>query len=345
MRPRDGFTIGVDLGGTNVRAAVVDENGRILGADRHRLQSKEPPQVAEAIVRASKTACAAAGIPFAEAQGMGVGIAGMIQKGTGMVLNGPNLGWRDVPISKLLAARTPKIPLFIANDLSAAVWGERMAGAGRGVDDLLVVLVGTGVGSGMVQNGQLIHGGTGVAGEFGHVKVNPVAFDPSKPSQAGRLCGCGMRGCLEAYAGGQNLAAWARDDLRIGAAAQRASGLPVTVGKRLLELVNGEPEKITAAAMERAAHLGDELSRRLLDEAARLVGFSLANLLTVLNPSKILLGGGVLANSPRMTRQVIEAVDLYASKVARAACTIGSPQLGDDAGVVGAALLARDIAA
>jgi|GEM_PF-341880 len=341
MQPRDGFTIGVDLGGTNVRAAVVDENGRILGADRHRLQSREPPQVAEAIVRASKTACAAAGIPFAEAQGMGIGVAGMIEKHTGMVLNGPNLGWRDVPLLKLLAARTPKIPLFIANDLSAAVWGERMAGAGKGVDDLLVVLVGSGVGAGIVQGGKLQAGGTGVAGEFGHVKVNSGAFDPSKPSQAGRLCGCGMRGCLEAYAGGHNLASWARDDLRIAAAAERAAGKPVTAGKRLLDLVNGEPEKITAAAMERAAHLGDELSRRLVDEAARLVGFSLANLLTVLNPTRLLLGGGVLANSPRMTRLVIEAVDLYASRVARAACTIGAPALGDDAGVVGAALLAR----
>ncbi len=84
---------------------------------------------------------------------MGVGVAGMIQKGTGLVLNGPNLGWRDVPILKLLAARTPRIPLFIANDLSAAVWGERMAGAGKGVDDLLVVLIGSGVGAGIVQGG------------------------------------------------------------------------------------------------------------------------------------------------------------------------------------------------
>ena len=220
-----------------------------------------------------------------------------------------------------------------------------MAGAGKGVDDLLVVLVGSGVGAGIVQGGKLQAGGSGVAGEFGHVKINPVAFDPSKPSQAGRLCGCGMRGCLEAYAGGpQPRGLGSRRSADRSRGHERAAGKTVTAGKRLLELVNGEPEKITAAAMERAAHLGDELSRRLLDEAARLVGFSLANLLTVLNPTRLLLGGGVLANSLRMTRLVIEAVDLYASKAARAACTIGSPALGDDAGVVGAALLAREAA-
>jgi glucokinase len=331
MRARDDITLGIDLGGTNVRAAVVDGEGRILGQERHRLQSREPPQVAEAIVRASKTACAAAGLPFSEIKAMGVGVAGMVQKGTGTVLNGPNLGWRDVPLPRLLQARAPKLPLFIANDLSAAAWGERCAGAGRGVDDLLVVLVGSGVGCGMVLSGKLIDGSSGVAGEFGHIKVH----------SGGRLCGCGQRGCLEAYAGGASLAAWARDDLRIATAAARAAGKAPTVGRKLLDQVSGDPERITAAAMERAEHEGCEFSRRLLDEAARLLGIALANLITVLNPARLLLGGGVLANSPRMLRLATEAIDAHASKAARAAATLGVPALGDDAGVVGAALLAR----
>src|SRR3954464_10979041 len=118
MRARDEACVGVDLSGSNVRAAGVDAAGHVLGQERHRLLSREPPQVAEAIVRAAKTACGAAGIPFGELRAAGLGIAAMVDKQTSLVLNAPNLGWKDVPISKLLAARAPKLPLVIANDLS-----------------------------------------------------------------------------------------------------------------------------------------------------------------------------------------------------------------------------------
>jgi glucokinase len=331
MKSRDELYLGVDLGGTNVRAAVVDLAGHILGQEKHRLLSREPPQVAEAVVRASKTACGAAGLPFGEMKGMGIGVAGMVQKGTGVVMSAPNLGWRDVPLSKLLQARAPRLPLWVANDLSVAAWGERAAGAGRGVDDLIVVLVGSGVGAGIIMGGKLHEGATGVAGEIGHIQVQP----------GGRQCSCGQRGCLEAYAGGHHLAAWARDDLRIALAAARAAGkkYPET-GRKLLELV-GEPEKVTAAAMERAAHEGDSLSRRLLQEAGRHLGIALANLVTTLNPSRLLLGGGVLAGSPRMMREAIAGIDAHTTKSARAPLQISVPELGDQAGVVGAALLAR----
>jgi glucokinase len=328
---REELYLGIDLGGTNVRAAVVDLAGHILGQEKHRLLSREPPQVAEAVVRAAKTACGAAGMPFGEMKGMGIGVAGMVQRGTGMVLNAPNLGWRDVPFMKLLQARAPRVPLWLANDLSVAAWGERAAGAGRGVDDLIVVLVGSGVGAGIILNGKLHEGTSGVAGELGHILVHPN----------GRMCGCGQRGCLEAYAGGHNLAAWARDDLRIAMAAARAAGQRhPAVGRQLLDMV-GEPDKVTAAAMEKAAHEGDPLSIRLLDEAGDLLGVALANLITVLNPARLLLGGGVLAGSPRMMRAAVAGVDAHASKASRAALKISEPELGDQAGVVGAALLAR----
>ncbi len=335
--------VGLDLGGTNVRAAVIDGEGRVLGQEKHRLQSREPPQVAEAIVRAAKTACGAAGIPFGELRGAGIGVAGMIEKGSGVVLNAPNLGWKDVPIGKLVAARAPRLPLLVANDLSVAVWGERMAGAGKSVDDLCVVLVGSGVGCGMVLSGKLYEGAGGVAGEFGHLKVPAPYGGADGKSALGRLCGCGQRGCLEAYAGGHNMAAWARDDIRIASAAARAAGKLPTAGRKLLDLVGGDPEKISASAMERAAHEGDELSRRLLEEAGKMLGLALANLVTLINPQKLLLGGGVLANSPRMLRQVTESIDAHAGKAQRASLTIAEPALGDNAGVVGAALLVREM--
>ena len=329
---RDELYVGVDIGSTNVRAAVVDADGHVLGQEKHRLQSREPPQVAEAVVRAAKTACGAAGLPFGELKAMGLGLAGMIQKSTGVVLSAPSLGWRDVPFVKLLQARAPKLPIWLANDLSVAAWGERAAGAGRGVDDLMVVLVGSGVGLGLILGGKLQEGASGVAGELGHILAHP----------GGRLCTCGKRGCLEAYAGGQSLASWARDDIRIATAAGRAAGKPSTLGKKLVDQAGGDLEKITAAAMERAAHEGDELSRRLLDEAGRMLGVALSSLVTVLNPARMLLGGGVLAGSPRMMRATIEALDLHTAKAARLALHVSTPELGDEAGVVGAALLARE---
>jgi len=329
---RDELYLGVDLGGSIVRAAVVDVDGHILGQEKHRLQSKEPPQVAEAVLRAAKTACGAAGLPFSEMKGVGLGVAGAIDRKEGLVRTAPALGWHDVPFPRLLQARAPRTPLWIASELSVSAWGERVAGAGRNVNDLIVVLVGASVGAGIIMNGKLHEGTSGVAGELGHVQV----------MAGGRLCACGRRGCLEAYAGGQSLAAWARDDLRIALAAARAAGQRIpAVGRQLLELV-GEPEKVTASAMEKAAHEGDELSRRLLEEAGRLLGVALANLVTTLNPARLLLGGGVLLGSPRMTRAAIAEIDAHATKAARARLQISEPQLGDEAGVVGAALLARE---
>src|SRR5207253_988420 len=141
------------------------------------------------------------------------GVAGMIDREQGLVRSAPTLGWRDVPFIKLLQARTPRTPLWIASELSVSAWGERAVGGGRGVNDLIVVLVGSNIGAGIVMAGKLYEGASGAAGELGHVQVMPN----------GRLCSCGQRGCLEAYAGGQNLAAWARDDLRIAMAAARAA--------------------------------------------------------------------------------------------------------------------------
>src|SRR5258708_29260914 len=115
---RDEVYLGIDLGGPNVRAAVVDSDGHVLGQEKHRLLSREPPQVAEAVVRAAKTACGAAGMPFGEMKGMGLGVAGWGQKGTGVVINAPNLGWRELPLLKLVQAPGPRLPAWVGNALS-----------------------------------------------------------------------------------------------------------------------------------------------------------------------------------------------------------------------------------
>src|SRR2546423_10705065 len=189
---REELYLGIDLAGVSVRAAVADAAGHVLGQEKPRLLSKEPPQVAEAVLRAAKTACGAAGMPFSEMKAMVLGVAGFIDREQGLVRSAPTLGWRDVPFIKLLQARTPRTPLWIASELSVSAWGERAVGAGRGANDLIIVLVGSNIGAGIVMAGQLLQAAPRPAGEPGHIPVVPH----------GRNCSCGQCGCLEAYAGG-----------------------------------------------------------------------------------------------------------------------------------------------
>src|SRR5512142_3058877 len=194
------LAIGVDLGGPNARAAVVDvDTGEIVAAHKEPLRERDPARVVEVVRHALAEAAGAASVAVSAAGGVGVGVAGQCLGATGVVLNAPNLGWRDVPFGALVA-QAAGAPARIVNDLSAAAWGERQLGAARGVDDAVLVFVGSGVGSGLILGGRLHDGARGVAGELGHVKVRPLRGGPPRP------CGCGQRGCLEAYAGGHNLA-------------------------------------------------------------------------------------------------------------------------------------------
>jgi len=334
VRARDELTVGIDVGASNVRAAVVDPNGRILGEDKHRLVSKEPPQVDEAVVRAAKTACGAAGVPFAEMRAMGLGVQGQVARRNGTVLSAPGLGWHDVDLHKLVQVRAPKLLVRLSSDLAAAAWAERVAGAGKGADDLVIIVAGSTVGAGIVLGGKLQEGASGGAGDLAHVNVHP----------GGRACACGHRGCLDAYVSAPSLAAWARDDLRIASAAAKAVGKPSTVGRRLLEHADGDPDRISAAAMERAADAGDDLATHLLDEAGRLLGLAIANLVTVLNPARLLLGGTLFASSPRLRRGAQETIAQYASPAALAAVEVSLPALGEEATLIGAALMAAEAA-
>ena len=189
----DRCALGVDLGGTNVRAAVVREDGKLLGVTKHRHpgDDRRPEPVADSVRTACEGALAEARREPTSVTAVGVGVAGQIHAGTGVVAVGPNLGWRQVPFKALLQQRL-RWPVLLLNDLAAAAWGEHSVGAGLGAVDSAAVFVGSGIGCGLVIDGDLYEGSDGVAGELGHIKVVP----------GGRLCGCGEHGCLEAYCGG-----------------------------------------------------------------------------------------------------------------------------------------------
>ncbi len=314
------LTLSVDLGGTNARAALVEaSSGRVVAAHKLAHAERSPAAVVASIATAVREAARQAGVEVAALGGAGVGVAGQCLGSTGTVLNAPNLGWRDVPLGGLLAAALGT-PARIVNDLSAAAWGERRFGAARGVDDAALVFVGSGVGAGLILGARLHEGGRGLAGELGHIKV-------AQRGAAPRQCGCGEWGCLEAYAGGMNLATRLREAVAEGKAGA------------VLAAAGGDPARLSASAVELAYEGGDRYARDLWSEVGELIGTASANLVTVLNPLRLVLGGGVLLGCANLERIVRATVADRVLAAARRGLEVRRAELGDDAGVVGAALL------
>ncbi len=317
------LALGVDLGGTNARAALVDPaTGRVVAAQKLAHAERTPGAVVATIAAAVQQAAGAAGIDTADLGAAGVGVAGQCLGSTGMVLNAPNLGWREVPLGALLGAALG-LRVRVVNDLSAAAWGEWRFGAARGVDDAALVFVGSGIGAGLILGARLHEGGRGVAGELGHVKVTPRGA-------VARRCGCGEWGCLEAYAGGMNLAERLRED----AAAGKAGAVLAAAG--------GDPGRLSAAAVETAYAEGDLYARELWSEVGELIGTASANLVTLLNPLRLVLGGGVLLGCAHLERIVRAHLADRVLRAARHDFEVRRAELGDDAGLVGAALLGGD---
>ncbi len=304
--------VGIDLGGTGLRAGVVAPNGAVssLRAFEHG-GLRRPVDAIDAVVRSVEAVSAGAPV-----EAVGVGVAGWVEKATGFIARAPNLGWIDVPFGELLERRLG-VPVVVYNDLKAIAWGEYRFGAGVGADTLLVVFLGMGVGSAIIAGGTLWTGARGFGGEIGHVKSGP---------HDGPLCGCGRRGFLEAYVGG-------------GALARRASELRDKGGLKLLP-AESYPE-VTALDLERAARRGDPDARMLLEQGGDLLGRSLGAVINVLNPDVLLLGGSVWFASDYVKDAVREGIDYASHPDLRKSVRIVESALGATAGVAGAADLAR----
>jgi len=304
--------IGIDLGGTNLRGALVElgeGEATILRQERRTVgEDRSPETVARALAALVRELSPAERLP------VGVGIAAMLRGTTGVVANAPNLGWRDVPFARLAEAELGQ-PVWLDNDVNVIVWGEQRFGAARGKADVLCVFGGTGVGAGAVCDGRLYRGAGNASLELGHVKV----------VENGRACGCGARGCVEAYAGGRHLVEQVREQ-------------PSAV---LLELVQGRLEALHAGHVDEAARRGDERARGVIDEAARWLGLTLANAVTLFNPGCLLLGGTVWVGCPRLREGTLGHFRRLVNVPALDGLTIADAVLGDDAGVLGAADLGR----
>jgi len=308
--------IGIDLGGTNLRAAAFDDGD--APRELHREPVGEDRSPAAIVERVAKVVERLAG--DAKKAAVGVGIAAMLRDRRGTVANSPHLRWRDVPFGALLGERLGKrFKLGVFNDMNAITWGEAVAGAARGARDVLAVYVGTGIGSGMIVDGRLVEGASSCAGEIGHVKVR--WDDDAVP------CACGSRGCVEAYLGGSYL--------------QRRIARELNTKRHSLAVqLAGSAEAVLPSHVDQAAAAGDEWALTLWTELAPLLAIALGNAIAILNPERLVLGGGVLAHAPTLLELVETTLTVVAPMPSLEPLHVVCAELGDDAGLVGAARLA-----
>ena len=311
----DGVWIGVDVGGTKVLAGVVDDEGRILriAAGVTPDRRVEPRLVEDAVVR---TAVAAAdGAPLA---GLGLAAAGFVDGDGERVMFAPHLPWRGERVRERLAARLG-VPVALDNDANCAALAEWTYGAARGTRSTLMVTLGTGLGGAYLDEGRVLRGHNGMAGEFGHMKVVP----------GGRACPCGGAGCWEQYASGHALVRLARARI----------GREPTI---LEALCDGDPARLTGPMITEAAAADDHVAQQAFTSVGEWLGLGLANVVAAFDPELVVVGGGVSAAGERLLEPARSALvrSLVGASNRRVPAVVAAT-LGPEAGLVGAAALAR----
>jgi glucokinase len=311
------LTIGVDIGGTKVAGGVVDPDGQVLAVTRRDTPAEDVAKTRELIV---EVVAELADVHPVEA--VGIGAAGWIDATRSIVLFAPNLAWRDEPLRQYVADAV-RLPVVVENDANVAAWAEFRYGAARDAADSMVMFtIGTGIGGGIVLGGELIRGAHGIAAELGHMLAVP----------GGHSCGCGRRGCVEQYASGNALVrfaqSWARQE-------PHRAGL-------LLETAGGDADAITGPMVTAAARVGDEVSQAAFAEIGGWLGTALADMVQVLDPQVLVVGGGVIESGDLLLGPARTA---YAESLAQRGrlpvAEVRAAELGNTAGLIGAADLAR----
>ncbi|WP_082598884.1 MULTISPECIES: ROK family glucokinase [unclassified Kitasatospora] len=314
-------TVGVDIGGTKVVAGVVDGEGRVL----ERLRTDTPdksksPQVVEDVIVDLVLQLA----DRHDVHAVGVGAAGWVDADRSRVLFAPHLNWRNEPLRDALSARL-RFPVVVENDANAAAWAEWRFGAGRGEEHMVMLTLGTGIGGAQVRDGYVDRGRYGLAGEFGHMQVVP----------GGHRCPCGNRGCWEQYSSGNALVRDARELV--------AEESPVV--QPLLALAGGTAAGLTGPLITEAARGGDPVATELLYDVGTWLGVGIANLAAALDPGRFVIGGGVSESGELLLTPARNAFKrTLTGRGFRPEAEIVHAALGNDAGLVGAADLARQVA-
>lgn len=317
------WLVGVDLGGTTTKLAMINLYGEIL----HKWEiptdnSEEGKHITINIAKAIDKKLEELGKSKEKVLGIGMGAPGPVDLKTGVIYNTVNLGWPDhYPLKDKLEVETA-LPVIIDNDANCAAIGEMWKGAGDGAKDLVCVTLGTGVGGGVIANGTIVQGKSGAAGEIGHITSIP---------HGGAPCNCGKSGCLETIASATGIVRQTREKLN------RQDGK----GGRLAEVLDRN-KNITAKDVFAAAQEGDVLAKEVINETAFHLGLALANIANTLNPEKIVIGGGVSRAGDLLLEPVKAYFESFAFSSVKTSTSISLATLGNDAGVIGAAWLAKN---
>jgi glucokinase len=314
MSGADVQAVGVDVGGTKTAALRITEDGAILERASSPTPADDMAATLDTMIEAVRS------VLTPEVAAVGISAAGLVDTEGGTLRFAPNLAWRDARLVECVVGET-RLPATADNDNTAAAWGEFRLGAARGHTDVLLVGVGTGIGGGIVVGGRLLRGAHGFAGEVGHVVVEPD----------GEPCGCGNRGCWETVASGRTIL---RDGRR--AVTRHAHSM-------LAEMAGGDPDRITGEMVSEAARAGDPTATGILVEVGHRLGEGIAGLVNVLDPEIVVVGGGASGAGELLLEPTRAAFRMTVEGEAhRPHVPIVAAQLGNDAGGVGAALLALE---
>lgn len=314
-----GKRIGIDVGGTNVKIALVDKSGKIIYSNSVPTYAKMGYEyTVNNIKQAIKDLMKETNTTAKDIDGIGFDFPGQVDYKTGVVKLAPNIpGWVNVPIAQMIEEEF-HIPTRIDNDVRCAALGEMKFGAGQGCENFVCITVGTGIGSGLVVNGQLVRGASNAAGEIGHIKLQ---------MKDGLICGCGDTGCLEAYASGPSIVAMAQDYIKGGKST------------KFREMAAAEGGEITPYMVAKAAEAGDPVAKRIFAIVGEYIGIGLTSVINLLNPEKVIIGGGVAEAGDLLLDPIRKTIKERAMVVAGSAVKIVPAQLGNSAGVIGASML------
>lgn len=313
------YFLGIDLGGSNITAAVVTAGGRIICSKKTTTAADQGHQaVIRRMLEIGRAAASGCQGGWQSLQALGVGAPGIIDIEKGMVLSSPNLpDWKKIPLRRLLQAASRK-NVILDNDANVAAYGEKWLGAGCGRANVVVYTLGTGVGGGIISDGEIFHGQCNAAGEVGHMTILPE----------GPLCNCGNRGCLEALVSGTAIARMGREALDQGR------------GPVMRELCAGDRARLTAKMVFQAARSSDADAIGIVAAAGRYLGIAVANMVNLLNPELVIIGGGVSLAGHMLLQPVRAEAKRRALAESMKCAKIVLAKLGDQAGVIGAAGLA-----
>ena len=307
--------IGIDVGGTNVKIALVDDGKIIYSNSVPTYAQMGYEYTVNNIKQAIKDLMKETETTAADIKGIGFDFPGQVDYKTGVVKLAPNIpGWVNVPIAQMIEEAF-HIPTRIDNDVRCAALGEMNFGAGKGCQNFVCITVGTGIGSGLVVNGQLVRGAANAAGEIGHIKLQ---------MKDGPICGCGDTGCLEAFASGPSIVAMAQDYLKSGKSTK-------------FREMAGDGE-ITPYIVAKAAEAGDPVAKRIFTIIGEYVGMGLVSVINLLNPEKVIIGGGVAEAGDLLLEPIRKTINERAMVVARESVEIVPAELGNSAGVIGASM-------